>query len=77
MNKVREGDVKGTKDLWFASFLISEGCNLSDFKVTERGKGEYYFDIDNENYKDMKLKFHNNKISEIKMITEKLKDLCY
>lgn len=66
-----------TTDLFFASYLKLKGYKLTNYKVVSRGKGRYFFEITDEEYKKEKLEYSNSDISKIKQISESLKDLLY
>lgn len=69
--------MKQTTDIWFAGFLKFKGYKLFDFKVVAKGKGIYYFEISEDNYKKEKIEFINSEISKIKQVMEEIKDLLY
>lgn len=64
-------------DLWFASYLKCKGYELVDFELLHRGKGVYIFDIEEEEYKKMRIEFFKSDISKIKQIQESLKDMAF
>ena len=66
-----------TTDLWFASFLIFKKFKLSAYNVISRGKGEFFFQMTEEEWKKMKLEFNSSDLSVIKQTIDQLKDLCY
>jgi hypothetical protein len=45
--------------------------------MLRKGRGAYYFDMSDEDWAEMKMKFHNHDISKCKQLMESLKDLCY
>ena len=69
--------MKKITDLWFAAFLKSKGYELADFELKHRGKGVYIFEIEDEEYKKLRLEFFKSEISKIKQIMEELKDLAF
>lgn len=69
--------MKSTTDLWFSAYLISQGHEVSKFDVLNRGKGKYYFNLTDEQWKDYKLKFNNSESAKLKMIMDQLKDLTF
>jgi 5,10-methylene-tetrahydrofolate dehydrogenase/methenyl tetrahydrofolate cyclohydrolase len=66
-----------TRDLWIAAFMINEGEKLVKFEVISRGKAKFYFNITDERYNELKLKFFQHDLSKIKQTMEELKDLAY
>jgi hypothetical protein len=66
-----------TRDLWIASFLISQGKSLAKFEIISHGKAKFYFQISREEYSALKLLFFQSDISKIKQTMEELKDLAY
>lgn len=74
MNKL---DLKSSTDLWFCAFLKKKGHKLVTYDVISRGKGRFYFDLDDATWKDLKLEFNNSDLSEIKQNVESFKDLCF
>lgn len=66
-----------TKDIWFASFLQLKGFKIANYTILSRGKGSFDFDITEDEWKDMRLKFNNSDISKIKQIQLSLKDLLF
>lgn len=70
--------MKSTTDIWFASYLIDlHGIKLEDFKITSRGRGIFFFNISDDEWKNHKLQFVKSDISKVKHGQEKLKDLLY
>ena len=69
---------KATKDLWFASFLKLRGYEVVDFDVEkDRRRGTFYFNIDDDTWKHLKLDFDKTDLSKIKYLQGQLKDLLY
>jgi len=66
-----------TKDLWFASFLLLKGYVVQRYNVISTHKGEFFFDIEEEEWTNLKLQFSNSEVSKVKYYQEKLKDLIY
>ena len=66
-----------TSDIWFASYLLYKGYKLLNFEVTQRGKGTYSFDINHEEWKQLKLEFSRSETNSIKAQHIALKDLLY
>lgn len=67
-----------TTDIWFASFLQEiKGYQVHDFTVIKPGKGEFRFDLTEEQWKQFKLEFDHSDFSKLKYGQERLKDLIY
>lgn len=69
--------MKNTTDIWFGSFLLSKGHNVKDYDIIKKGKGRYYFDLTDDEWKELKLEFGASNISELKAYHTKLKDFVY
>lgn len=68
--------MKWTKDLWFAGFLEFSGHNVAryeknGFKVT------FYFEVNEDDWKRLKLEYHQSDFSKYRAEIEKLKGLAY
>ena len=70
-------NLKRTTDLWFTSFLQMHDYILVKFEMIRKGKGAYYFDMTDEDWNEMKMKFINHDISKVKQLIESLKDLVH
>lgn len=68
---------QSTTDLWFASFMVLNGHNVSGYESISRGKVRFEFSVDNATWKELKLKFNNSEASKLKQIQESLKDLGF
>ena len=66
-----------TSDIWFASYLLFRGYKLSNFEIVKRGKGTYIFDMDEVQWKALKLEFSTSETNSIKAQHISLKDLLY
>jgi len=66
-----------TTDIWFASFLQLRGYTVGNFEMVSRGRGCFDFDLNPEEWKEMRLEFNSSEISKIKQIQLSLKDLLY
>lgn len=66
-----------TTDVWFSAFLQDKGYKLTKFDVITRGKGRYYFDISEEEWRKMKIAFNNSDLMKYKYLIESLKDLVF
>ena len=66
-----------TTDLMFSAWLRFKGFELSDFQIINRGKGKFIFDINEKDWKSLKLEFINSETGKIKQTIEQLKDLIH
>jgi hypothetical protein len=66
-----------TTDVWFASFLMIKEYPIVKFDIIRKGRGRYYFDLDSDQWAELKLQFHNSDVSKIKMHQITLKDLIH
>jgi len=69
--------MKSTTDIWFASFLLIKGIELTSFEKTKPRKGEYRFNLPEEAWKKYKLEFFNSEFVKMRQAQERLKDLVY
>lgn len=69
--------MKSSQDVWFISFLKLKGYEIHHYDVISRGKVKCYFDIPDEEWKNLKLEFNKSEISKYKTIIDGLKDLAY
>ncbi len=69
--------MKHTTDLWFASYLMLKGHKIVNFQSVGNKRGSYFFDIQEEAWKSLKLEFIKSDISKIKQSQEELKDLLF
>ena len=69
--------MKSTTDLWFASFLKMEGYEITKYEVLARNRGKFYFNISDNDWKELKLKCDKSVISTIKIMQISLKDLLH
>lgn len=68
--------MKSTSDVWFSAFLMHENIKLESYEKLGN-KVTCYFNLSDEQWKDLKLKFHNSEISKFKGYIEKIKDLAH
>lgn len=66
-----------TTDIWFSAFLKANGYEIIKFDVLSRGKGRYYFQISEEDWKKMKVEFNGSELLKYKYLIESLKDLVF
>lgn len=66
-----------TTDIWFSAFLKAKGYEIIKFDVLSRGKGRYYFQISEEDWKKMKVEFNASELLKYKYLIESLKDLVF
>jgi len=64
-------------DLYFSAYLKCKDYELVDFELIQRGRGAYIFEIEEDEYKKIRIEFFKSDISKIKLIIESLKDLTY
>ena len=69
--------LKSTTDVWLAAFLQKSGHQLVKYDIVQRGKVKFYFDLDEDTWRDHKVEFHNSELSEYKNAIAQLKDLAY
>lgn len=69
--------MKWSTDIWFITFLKMEGYEIKNFEVISRNRGKFYFDINDKDWKDLKLKCDKSLISTIKTVQCSLKDLLH
>lgn len=70
-------DLKSTTDIWFASYLRHNGYEVKDYEIINRSKGKFFFDLSQDKWKEMRLKFDGSETSKIKMHQISLKDLLH
>jgi len=75
MNNVTR--LKSTTDIWFGSFLRMKGFNVKNYEVISKGRGKYFFDVEMELWKQLKLEFDSSEISKLKLHQIALKDLLH
>ena len=66
-----------TTDIWFASYLLLKSVPLKDYKVVSRGKGQFVFDVSDEDWKAHKLAFRTSEANALAQYQKQLKDLLY
>jgi hypothetical protein len=69
--------MKSSQDVWFISFLKIKGHQMTKYEVIGRGKVKCYFDISDDDWKDLKLEFNKSEISLYKSTIEAIKDLAF
>jgi len=69
--------MKSSQDVWFISFLKMQGREIHHYEVISRGKVKCYFEIEDEEWKRLKLEFNKSEISKYKSIIESIKDLSF
>lgn len=69
--------MKSSQDVWFISFLKIKGHHMTKYEVIGRGKVKCYFDISDDDWKDLKLEFNKSEISLYKSTIEAIKDLAF
>jgi hypothetical protein len=66
-----------TTDLFFAAYLLSQGEKISQYEVISRGKVACFFDLTEEAWHEMRLRFNSSEAVKIKWLIEQIKDLGY
>jgi uncharacterized protein YicC (UPF0701 family) len=69
--------MKSTTDVWFIAFLMNNGYKISKYDVINRGKVKCFFDIEDDEWKKVKLDFNQSDIIKFKGLIEQIKDLAY
>lgn len=69
--------MRGTTDIWFATFLKDTGHDVVKCEKVAENKGKYYFEVDDKDWTDLKMDFHKSAASRFKMIQISLRDLLY
>ena len=64
--------MKFTTDLWFAVFLIISNVKLNSFENIDARRGRFFFEISDNDWRDMKVKYLR---SQVKLIREKMEEL--
>lgn len=64
-----------THDLWFYSFLRLKGFDAIDYIRIDKGKAEFIFEINDDEWKKLKLEFSKSDISKVKWYIESAKDI--
>lgn len=70
-------ELKATSDIWFASFLKLQGFEVNNYEIMSKNKGKFFFIIEDDNWKKLKLRFDKSEISKIKLHQIALRDLLY
>ena len=63
-----------TTDLWLVCYLLKNKKEMDTWKYKD-GKCEFYFKIDNDEWKKLKLLFKESSVNEVKLLMLQLKDL--
>ncbi len=69
--------MKNSTDVWFIAFLMMNKNEIKKFDVIDRGKVRCFFDLTDEQWHALKLKYNNSEVSQYKALIEKIKDLSY
>jgi len=69
--------MQSTTDIWFTAFLDSKGIKISKYDVVRRGKGIFYFDLPDQEWRELKLEFSKSSECRYKECVEKIKDLAF
>lgn len=69
--------MKTTTDLWFASYLVNIGLELKNYKKLNNKKVQFEFEIADNHWASLRVKYFNSDISKYRQAQERLKDLLY
>jgi len=69
--------MKSTTDLWFVCFLMEKNLDVKDYQSQKSGKVRFLFEIDDVEWKKMKIEFQKSAVMKIKLNYEKLLNLIY
>ena len=64
-------------DIWFSSFLIMNGHEVSSYEIRERNKGVFFFNISRDEWMKLKLEFNRSDARKIKAAYTSLRDLLH
>jgi hypothetical protein len=67
--------MNNTTDIWFVTFLIRKKYIIDRYDIISPHRGKYYFKINDNDWKILKLEYYNSLEKEIKYIQESIKDL--
>lgn len=70
-------NLKNTTDVWFIAFLMNKGHQITKYEVISRGKISCYFNINDNDWRDLKLEFNNSELIKFKALIQQIKDLGY
>lgn len=68
---------KASSDVWFIAFLMHSDVLIKKYDVFERGKVRCYFELNDEEWQDYKLKFNNSDLIKFKALIQQVKDLSF
>jgi len=69
--------LQGSTDIWFTSYLMHKGHQITKFDKLGRGKVKCYFDLTDEQWAGFKLEFNNSELIKFKGLVEQVKDLSF
>lgn len=69
--------MRATTDLWLATFIITQGNPLADYRKLAPRKVEFLFDMDYESWKNSKLDYLKSDYSKFAQEMSKLRELNY
>ena len=72
-----EQEERSTTDIWFASFLRLNGHKVTNYEIISKNKGKFIFNLCEDSWKELRLKFDSSEISDIKLHQIALKDLLH
>jgi len=69
--------MKSTSNLGFVAFLTmpQRGLSISNYKKNERGFTTFYFDVDDDKWKELKIEYNNSEFIIFKSTMENIKNL--
>ena len=70
-------NLKNSTDIWFCAYLQLQGIKLAKYDVEGRGKVRCYYDVTDDEWKQLRLDFNNSDVSRYKTAVESIKDLAY
>jgi len=68
---------QNSTDIWFCSYLMYKGHQITKFEKHGRGKVKCYFTLSEDSWNKLKLEFNNSEFIKFKGFTEQIKDLAF
>lgn len=69
--------LKSSTDVFFSAYILSKNIKLAKYEVIDRGRVRCYFDLTEDQWKQLKIDFNNSEISDVKQYIAKIKDLAF
>jgi hypothetical protein len=66
-----------SSDVWFCSYLMHRGFQIYEYSVMPNHKVKCTFQINDEEWKKLKLEFNHSDLIKFKTLIEQIKDLGY